>query len=92
MGENQTGGQGTTSLMRRRGACLEGVELGERGGGWGVELARDDTTGGGGGGSGEEEGYRVGADDEGGWPGRGCGSHEGGGGGHEERVVREPAL
>jgi hypothetical protein len=53
--ENQTSGQGTTSLMiRRRGACLEGIEPGECGVGWGVELAGDDTTEGGRGGSGEE--------------------------------------
>lgn len=41
--------------MRRRRACLKGVELGERGGGRGIELAGDDAAGGGGRG-GEEEG------------------------------------
>jgi hypothetical protein len=55
--KNQTSGQGTTILTRRRGACLEGIKLGERGVGWGIELARDDVTEGGGGGSGEEERY-----------------------------------
>jgi hypothetical protein len=75
-----------TSLTRRRGACLEGIKLGERGVGWVVELAGDNVTEGGG--SGEKERYRVGADDEGGWSDRGCGSHKGDGGGHEERVVR----
>ena len=78
-------------MRRGRGACLQGVELGESGGGWGVELAGDDAAGGRGRG-GEEERDRVGADDEGGWGGCGGGSDQGASAGDEEGVVGEPAL
>ena len=79
-------------MRRGRGACLQGVELGESGGGWGVELAGDDAAGGRGGRGGEEERDRVGADDEGGWGGCGGGSDQGASAGDEEGVVGEPAL